>query len=184
MGHGQRRKRNLVLSAGPKFGRKTLGIAAQKRNLVRPAISELAKPARELLRCELLTGSVQQNNGCARLDLQLAEGDGGRIAQLTHFHFCVMANSADVIVKKRPRFRAPCLAEHDEADSHRWIPGGAGNLPDAVYYHRRALRFRGTGGLRSEERGLARVTRPKSTAKSVQLEASTALNSALFPSRM
>ena len=107
-----------MLREGSNVAGESFGIAAEKDDFAGAAIAQFLKPASELLRRELLAGSVKENGGCAGLDFQLATGCGRGVAKLGDFDFGEMADAGEVIVKQGANFLAARFTEHNEADFH------------------------------------------------------------------
>src|SRR5277367_3848433 len=116
--HRERGERDFLPGAGTQFRGKPFGVAAQENYFPRTAVAQIAQPARELLRSELLSGGVQKDHGGGWLDFQFAQRRGARIAQLADFDFGVMPDALNVVAHHGASFLATGLAEHDQADFH------------------------------------------------------------------
>src|SRR5215831_5315709 len=93
VGHRECGKGNLVLGSSAKIVRKTIGIAAEKNQLTRPAIAEIAEPAGELLGGLLLASRVEEDDGRGRIEFQFPEKRGGGVAQFADLKLGVAANA-------------------------------------------------------------------------------------------
>ena len=82
------------------------------------AVAQIAQPARELLRGELLAGGIEQDDGRGWIDFQFAQSCRAGVAQLADFDFGVVLDALDVVAHHGASFFAAGLAEHDQADFH------------------------------------------------------------------
>ena len=91
--HGERGERDFLLRAGAQFVGKTLGVAAEENQFARAAVAQVAEPARELLRSELFSGGIEQDDRGGRVDFQFAQRGGTGVAQFADFDFGVVLDA-------------------------------------------------------------------------------------------
>ena len=116
--------------------RKTFGVAAEEHDFARAAVAQIAEPASELLRRELIAGGVEQDERGARLDLQLAQRGGRGFAQFGDLDFGVAADARDVVVQQRADFFAARFSQHDQADFHEGRMPARGPFISRPYFLR------------------------------------------------
>jgi len=106
----------LVRALAERIG-KTFGVAAEEDQLTGAAIALRTEPHGKFFGGEVLSGGVEENDGCGAIRVELLER-GGRVAELDGFDGRVMADTLEIVVEKSAEFRAANFAEKQEADFH------------------------------------------------------------------
>jgi hypothetical protein len=132
--HGKGRERDSLFGLGTNFIREAFRVATKKNQLSRAAVAQIAQPARKLVRGVLFARSVQQYNRCSGIDLQFPKAGRSGVLQLDHFRFHIMADAADVVIKKRVNFRAPRLAEHNQTNFHDVVASEKVRSDEPVFF--------------------------------------------------